>query len=275
MKQWYGFVWPPGENPFTINPEGKRISLFVSGDIPYVRAGSQKSIAHDDELAATIKTILEQGKEENSEKALNAVAATVDAAPGEEEGPDGPAEEYSPDFIPDEAPGEEVPAEEAGRPPDPPDEGDRHAHDDDEREIEVEGDGAPTRKAKVGTLKAEAKTLAHLCTHRYRNPYCEACIRAKMKHYRTLCGAFKRELKSWGDPTAPAKPVHQRVHQLPLRRRHMHPTTQGALGTIGNLHRPPGAPIKGRDGSGTPGPVSGRGTDRFCISLSRQDNTAF
>ena len=199
MKQGYGFIWPPGENPFMINPEGKRISLFVNGDIPYVRAGSQKSIAHDDEMAATIKSIREQGKEDNPEKTLNAVAATVDATPGEEGEPDGPAEEYSPDFVPNEAPDEEVPAEEAGRPPDPPDEGDERAHDDDEREIEAEGDGAPTRKAKVGTLKAEAKTLAHLCTHRYRNPYCEACIRAKMKHYRTVRGAFKRELKTWGD----------------------------------------------------------------------------
>ena len=175
MKQGYGFVWPPGENPFMINPEGKRISLFVNGDIPYVRAGSQKSVAHYDELASAIKSILEQVKEETSEKALNAVAATSVAAPGEEEVPDGPAEEYSPDFIPDEVPEEEVPVKEARRPPDPPDE-----RDDDEREIEVEGEGAPTRKAKVGTLTAEAKTLAHLCTHRYRNPYCEACIRAKM-----------------------------------------------------------------------------------------------
>ncbi|CAE7949193.1 unnamed protein product [Symbiodinium sp. KB8] len=175
-----------------INPEGKRISLFVNGDTPYVRAGSQKSIAHYDELASTIKAILEQEKVESSEKALKAVATAIVAAPGEKEVPDGPAEEYSPDFVPDEVPGEEVPAEEAGRPPDP-------MGDDDEREIEVEGEGAPTRKAKVGTLKAEAKTLAHLCTHRYRNPYCEACIRAKMKHFRTEHGAFKRELKAWGD----------------------------------------------------------------------------
>ena len=182
-----------------INPEGKRISLFVNGDIPYVRAGSQKSIAHYDEMATTIKSILEQSKEGDPVKALNAVAATYDATPGEEEEPDGLAEEYSPDFMPDEVPGEEVPAEEAGRPPDIPDEGDEPARDDDEREIEVEGDGAPTRKAKVGTLKAEAKTLAHLCTHRYRNPYCEACIRARMKHYRTVRGAFKRKLEAWGD----------------------------------------------------------------------------
>ena len=110
MKQGYGFVWPPGENPFMINPEGKRISLFVNGDIPYVRAGSQKSIARYDEMASTIKSILEQGKEENSEKALKAVATTIVAAPGEEEVPDGPAEEYSPDFIPDEVPRKEVPA---------------------------------------------------------------------------------------------------------------------------------------------------------------------
>ncbi|CAE7949677.1 unnamed protein product [Symbiodinium sp. KB8] len=195
MKQGYGFVWPPGENPFMINPEGKRISLFVNGDIPYVRAGSQKSIAHYDEMASIIKSILEREKEEKFEKASNAVA-TIIAVPGEEEEPDGSAEGYSPDFIPDEVPREDVPAADAGRPPDPPDEGER-VRDDDDREIEVEGEGAPTRRAKIGTLKAEAKTLAHLCTHRY--PYCEACIRAKMKHYRTVRGAFKRELKVWGD----------------------------------------------------------------------------
>ena len=34
MKQGYGFVWPPGSDPFMISPDGKRISLFVNGDIP-------------------------------------------------------------------------------------------------------------------------------------------------------------------------------------------------------------------------------------------------
>ena len=70
---------------------------------------------------------------------------------------------------------------------------------DDEEEVEVEGEGAPVTKAKVGTLKAEAQTLAHLCTHRYRDPYCESCIRAKMKYFRTKRGAFQREMKVWGD----------------------------------------------------------------------------
>ena len=93
------------------------------------------------------------------------------------------------------------PPQRLGRPPDPPGGGigDVEFGEDDEREIEVEGEGAPARKAKIGTLKAEANTLAHLCTHRYRNPYCESCIRAKMQHFRTKRGAFQRELKSWGD----------------------------------------------------------------------------
>ena len=123
MKQGYGFVWPPGDNPFMINPDGKRISLFVNGDIPYVRAGSHKSIAHDDELAAAVKSILDKVKEGNPENALNAVAATTKAAPGAEGEPDDDVEGYSPDEVPDEVPEEEVPADEAGRPPDSPDEG--------------------------------------------------------------------------------------------------------------------------------------------------------
>ena len=64
MKQGYGFVWPPGHDPVMINPEGKKISLFVNGDIPHVRAGSQKSAARDDEFVANIKAMLDQAEEE-------------------------------------------------------------------------------------------------------------------------------------------------------------------------------------------------------------------
>ena len=35
MNHDYGFVWPPGREPFMIDPEGKRISLFVN-DAGYV-----------------------------------------------------------------------------------------------------------------------------------------------------------------------------------------------------------------------------------------------
>ena len=69
----------------------------------------------------------------------------------------------------------------------------------DEEEIDLEEDDGVPRRAKKGTLKAEAKTLEHLCTHRFRNPYCEACVRAKMRRWRTHKNAFKRPIKKWGD----------------------------------------------------------------------------
>eukprot|EP00439_Symbiodinium_sp_Y106_P034443 s6371_g4.t1 len=176
-------------------------------DIPYVRAGSQKSVPHDDEFAVKIKAMFDKETEDGDKATSSDLANAAAAMPAEsgdavddDEGDAVPGDPPD-DVVPDDAPDEEVPASESGRPPDPPiAEGRRERADDDEREIEVEGEGgAPVRKAKIGTLKAEAKTLAHLCTHRYRNPYCEACIRAKMKHYRTERGAFKRELKAWGD----------------------------------------------------------------------------
>eukprot|EP00439_Symbiodinium_sp_Y106_P065650 s1162_g10.t1 len=180
-----------------IDPEGKRISLFVNGDIPYVRVGSSKSLAYEDTEAAAVLKVLMEGFIVKAE-----TAAAAKAVPGEadEEEEEAVAHDRPPDPDPHEVPGEEVPVEEAGRPPDPAGGGigDVPLHDDDdEKEIEVEGEGAPAKKAKIGTLKAEASTLAHLCTHRYRNPYCESCIRAKMKHFRTRRGAFQRELKTW------------------------------------------------------------------------------
>ena len=54
-------------------------------------------------------------------------------------------------------------------------------------------------KRKKGTLKHEADTLEHMVTHRYANPYCDACVRAKMRHFKTKRGAFKQQLKKWGD----------------------------------------------------------------------------
>ena len=70
---------------------------------------------------------------------------------------------------------------------------------EDDGVIEVDVHEGEQRMAKPGALKAEAKTISHLLTHRYRNPFCQSCVRAKMKHFRTQRGAFKRELKKWGD----------------------------------------------------------------------------
>ena len=48
-------------------------------------------------------------------------------------------------------------------------------------------------------MKDDANTLTHLLTHRYRNPFCESCVKAKMRHFRSKSGAFQREVKTFGD----------------------------------------------------------------------------
>ena len=165
MKLGYTFVWPPNDQPFMINQSGKRISLHSKDDIPYLIPGND-SEPKDDKLASDIFELLSKRE----------VVADAHALAGEGEGrDDGDAEGEA-----------EVP---------------RGEEDEDEGEgvIEVDVHEGEPRMAKPGALKAEAKTMSHLLTHRYRNPYCQSCVRAKMKHFRTHRGAFKRVLKKWGD----------------------------------------------------------------------------
>ena len=61
-----------------------------------------------------------------------------------------------------------------------------------------ENNGAPVKVPKR-KLKEEAVSMAHLISHRFKNPYCQACVRGKMRHLYTKKGAFQRELKEWGD----------------------------------------------------------------------------
>ena len=67
-----------------------------------------------------------------------------------------------------------------------------------EEDDEDDPDGG-VRLSKRGTLKHEARTLEHLLTHRYKNPYCNSFVRAKMKHHKTYRGAFRRKLTKFGD----------------------------------------------------------------------------
>ena len=61
-----------------------------------------------------------------------------------------------------------------------------------------ENNGAPAKIPKR-KLKEEAVSMAHLISHRFKNPYCQACVHGKMSHLYTKKGAFQRELKEWGD----------------------------------------------------------------------------
>ena len=73
------------------------------------------------------------------------------------------------------------------------------AREDDDDVIDVDEEDGGVRLSKRETLKNEARSKLHLLTHRYKNPYCESCVRAKMKHRKTFRGAFQRKLTKFGD----------------------------------------------------------------------------
>ena len=62
--------------------------------------------------------------------------------------------------------------------------------EDDEDDIDVGDPEGGVRLSQRGTVKHEARTLEHLLTHRYKNPYCNPCVRAKMKQHKTYRGAL-------------------------------------------------------------------------------------
>ena len=230
----YSFVWPSGKMPFMITKDGERIDLTIHDNIPYVDLGTYECTPHECHHASKINDLLihvqddfselndiddvgqpsrriyldgESGLETLNEdqrcsrhvkklkkkkkkgRAANRQKQT--ATPGEEEEPpeDG---EYTPG-TPYDGPGDETDFEDDGHgaPED--------AAEGDEDDIEIDVVEGESRVAKRGTLKREADSLNHKLTHRYKNPYCDSCIRAKMKHFKTRRGSYKRELKKFGD----------------------------------------------------------------------------
>ena len=190
-KEGYTFVWPEGEDvkPVMINCEGVCTFLEVDGDIPYlipdkvpdestVQEGKNNLIKHLECLIQTLKADRGNSENVNNPKAMAGgdLGEELFAPSGEE--PEEPSKE------------DKDPKGEEEEPPPRPEPEER---EDPEGLIEVDVEHGESRYAKPGTLKREAKTLDHLMTHGYSNPYCDSCIRAKMK------GSFKRKLSKFGD----------------------------------------------------------------------------
>ena len=193
-KEGYSFIWPKGEDmkPAMINDDGICTFPEVDGGIPYLISGEvpkdselkenrTKIINHLESLIGKLKS---KGLEENGKQPA--------AAAGEEPDDD----RYAPSSDEEiEERGVEPEIGEGERPPEP----EARPDGDHDGIIEVGVDHGAPRYAKPGSLKREAKTLDHLMTHRYSNPYCDSCIRAKMRHFKTRKGAFKRKLSKFGD----------------------------------------------------------------------------
>ena len=233
MEEGYSFVWPSGKMPFMVTKNGERIDLTIHDNIPYIDLGTYECTPYECRHASKINDLLEHAQDgfnelddiddvgrssrrvhldgesgletlnedQNSSRHVKKLKKKKKgraanrrkrmASPGEEAPPeDG---EYEPGTPYDGLPGDETDFEDEGHgaPED--------AAEGDEDDIEVDVAEGESRVAKRGTLKREANSLNHKLTHRYKNPYCDSCIRAKMKHFKTRRGAYKRELKKFGD----------------------------------------------------------------------------
>ena len=190
-KEGYTFVWPEGEDikPVMINDEGSCTFLDVDGDIPYLIPGNTpkdsetresrgKLIKHLEELTQRLREI-DDRLEESTPKATAGEMDDIVYEPTDDEHEE-PVDKAEPGGE-----SHEKSAEPASGDVEAPPASDPGAADDPEGFIEVDVERGESRYAKPGTLKREAKTLDHLMTHRYSNPYCESCMRAKMRHFKT------------------------------------------------------------------------------------------
>ena len=193
MKIGYSFHWICWKLPFMITHEKEIVHLHVKSDIPYLvgdrnaRSNRHRPVSEDIlehmKMLKEINGIERDGDEAEVEE--EEVGEPQYALAGEEDGVE--AVDFGPPGGAGPAPPRvEEPGEEArGRGPEPG-EDEAEGEDDADPEAGIEFD----IKKRIGTLKDDANSLTHLLTHRYRNPFCESCVKAKMRHFRSKPGAF-------------------------------------------------------------------------------------
>ena len=175
-------------------PEKEIVHLHVKDDIPYLvaernaRSDRHRPVSEDImEHMKMLKEVIGIGQDGGEAEEDEEVGGPQHALAGEEDGVE------AVDFGP---PGGAGPA-----PPRVEEPGDEGEDDDADPEagIEVDNYEGASIKKRIGTLKDDTNTLTHVLTHRYRNPLCESCVKAKMRHFRSKSGAFQREVKTFGD----------------------------------------------------------------------------
>ena len=231
MEEGCSFVWPSGKMPFMITKNGERIDLTIHDNIPYFDLLTYECTPYECCHASKIHDLLDlsqDGFDDIDSLGRPSRRVHLDGESGLEMLNDDQDDSQHVKKLKKKkkgraanrrkrmaSPGEEAPPEdgeyEPGTPYDGPPPGDETDFEDeghgapedvaegDEDDIEIDVVEGESRVAKRGTLKREANSLNHKLTHRYKNPYCDSCIRAKMKHFKTRRGAYKRELKKFGD----------------------------------------------------------------------------
>jgi len=155
MEEGYGFYWRPGQQPILVTPAGKKISLEVNDNVPYLSDGPEQLLAMP--------------------AASSSDPPPPSGAPGrhgreaaDEWWQDWDGMEDPPDWVVEFT---ELDAAERAQ-----------AREEAIEEVsDAESDGVSEALEAIDRdLVAEASSLKHLITHHPKNPHCPVCQRAKL-----------------------------------------------------------------------------------------------
>ena len=160
MSQGYAFSWKPGESPYVIRLDGFVVRFEVVVNVPILRLGSELSSL----VPLRRKDLVIEWESETATLAVEG----GDPELSSQEEPDHNAGKLELDW-------EEEPSDDHPGPRAP---------------------GGPADRRRVAE---DVNTIEHLRTHKPSNPYCAACMRAKMKHAHHRRVQQPRESVRWGD----------------------------------------------------------------------------
>ena len=144
----YGFVWMPGEEAVMFDYRKSVIRLRVKGHIPHLVTKDETEHGPLGKLTESAIGVLDY-PEDRAVDMSGGLTSSSDETPIA------------------------APAEEPGK-----------VEEDDADERDKGGGGVEAGrgvKRKKGPLKHEADTLQHMVSHGFANPYCDACVRAKIR----------------------------------------------------------------------------------------------
>ena len=206
MRMGYAFHWMPGKQPFMVTPKQGFVHLQVKDDIPYlVSDGKLRSNRHrptiDDlkgHFSEVLALVTNDEPDQNDDDENDIPAAAGEPAEVESEHHHGAV-----DFGP---PGGAGPVH-------PPPVAEEHQRTSGWTHVTMVTPRPMKKKlmrmiqmlvlrltctkdhrsrGKWESSRRTPTSIADLLTHRYRNPCCESCLKAKMRHFRSRTGAFKK-----------------------------------------------------------------------------------
>ena len=201
----YHFIWLSNKHPYMIAPSGKLVALAVEDDIPYHISGDPRCQPVDLTREMSIPCLLEHMK---PVAGLNPQpAAPAEAADVGDEMIEAAVRELEADAMSEMEADKKLsvpkvtgfPAEGQNADKSQADKEEEAPLEDDPGVVVVDENNGALVKVPKRKLKEEAMSMAPLISHRFKNPYCQACARGKMSHLYTKKRAFQRELKEWGD----------------------------------------------------------------------------